>query len=117
MFALGQKTLIFTFADQLDLERDNNHGDTLSAPSLNQKAPERGHEWLPNNENSVEKNIAIVEAGLPVSHDNPYHVFTSGQKWRVVVLVSAAGLFSGLSSNIYFPALDLIAKVKLYSAE
>ncbi|KAF2994154.1 hypothetical protein E8E13_000278 [Curvularia kusanoi] len=110
MFALGQKTLIFSFADQIDLERDNNHGDTPSVLSLKEKASEGGREGTPINDNSSEKNLAIIEAGFPVSHDRPYHVFTSGQKWRVVVLVGAAGLFSGLSSNIYFPALDLIAK-------
>lgn len=40
-----------------------------------------------------------------------YHVFTRTQKWGVVVLIGIAGLFSGLSSNIYFPALDAIAQV------
>ncbi|KAF3025131.1 hypothetical protein E8E14_014676 [Neopestalotiopsis sp. 37M] len=42
--------------------------------------------------------------------DEPYHVFTSRQRWFVVVIIGAAGLFSGLSSNIYFPALDAIAQ-------
>lgn len=41
----------------------------------------------------------------------PYHVFSHGKKWSVVILIGVAGLFSGLSSNIYFPALDAIAKV------
>lgn len=43
--------------------------------------------------------------------DEPYHVFSRGTKWTVVILIGVAGLFSGLSSNIYFPALDAIAKV------
>lgn len=43
----------------------------------------------------------------------PYHVFSHGKKWSIVVLIGVAGLFSGLSSNIYFPALDAIAKVSL----
>lgn len=41
----------------------------------------------------------------------PYHVFSHGKKWSIVILIGVAGLFSGLSSNIYFPALDAIAKV------
>ncbi|KAK0612793.1 major facilitator superfamily domain-containing protein [Bombardia bombarda] len=42
--------------------------------------------------------------------EQPYHVFTKWQKWFVIVIIGTAGLFSGLSSNIYFPALDQIAK-------
>lgn len=40
-----------------------------------------------------------------------FHSFTKRQKWGVIIMIGAAGLFSGLSSNIYFPALDLIATV------
>jgi hypothetical protein len=40
-----------------------------------------------------------------------YHIFTSRQKWSLVFVISAAGLFSGLSSNIYFPAEAQIAQV------
>lgn len=43
--------------------------------------------------------------------EEPYHVFGKSQKWFVVVTIGMAGLFSGLSSNIYFPSLDAIAKV------
>ncbi|KAJ0115548.1 major facilitator superfamily transporter [Diaporthe amygdali] len=39
-----------------------------------------------------------------------YHVFSRSKKWAIVILIGIAGLFSGLSSNIYFPALDAIAK-------
>jgi hypothetical protein len=40
-----------------------------------------------------------------------YHVFSSGRKKQLVYIVSLAGLFSPLSSNIYFPALGAIADV------
>ncbi|KAK1997853.1 major facilitator superfamily transporter [Colletotrichum falcatum] len=39
-----------------------------------------------------------------------YHVFPRKKKWFVIILIGAAGLFSGLSSNIYFPALDTISE-------
>ncbi|KAH8897306.1 MFS general substrate transporter [Thozetella sp. PMI_491] len=42
--------------------------------------------------------------------DEPYHTFSPKQKWFVVILIGVAGLFSGLSSNIYFPSLDAISK-------
>ncbi|KAI8200943.1 Itaconate transport protein [Colletotrichum sp. SAR 10_65] len=44
------------------------------------------------------------------SPDPPYHVFSKNEKWMVIVIIGAAGLFSGLSSNIYFPSLDAIAQ-------
>ncbi|KAH8590378.1 major facilitator superfamily transporter multidrug resistance [Bisporella sp. PMI_857] len=40
----------------------------------------------------------------------PYHVFSYKEKWLVVAIIGVAGLFSGLSSNIYFPALDTVAR-------
>ncbi|KAH6972475.1 major facilitator superfamily transporter [Ilyonectria sp. MPI-CAGE-AT-0026] len=40
----------------------------------------------------------------------PYHIFSQKQKWFVIAIIGVAGLFSGLSSNIFFPSLDAIAK-------
>ncbi|KAI8631142.1 MFS general substrate transporter [Xylariaceae sp. FL1651] len=42
-----------------------------------------------------------------------YHIFTPRQKWNLVVVIGVAGLFSGLSSNIYFPAEERIANVSI----
>ncbi|KAI9690643.1 MAG: hypothetical protein M1820_009950 [Bogoriella megaspora] len=39
----------------------------------------------------------------------PYHILSKRQKWILVSLVSLAGMFSPLSSNIYFPAIDTIS--------
>ncbi|KAK7542299.1 synaptic vesicle transporter [Phyllosticta citribraziliensis] len=39
-----------------------------------------------------------------------YHVYTRRQKLAIVLLVSLAAAFSPLASNIYFPALEIIAK-------
>lgn len=44
--------------------------------------------------------------------EQPFHVFNKRQKWFVVIIIGVAGLFSGLSSNIYFPSLDAIARVQ-----
>lgn len=41
----------------------------------------------------------------------PYHVFSRTRKLQIVYIVSAAAIFSPLSSNIYFPALGAISKV------
>ncbi|KAH6665357.1 major facilitator superfamily transporter [Plectosphaerella plurivora] len=48
-----------------------------------------------------------VSVPEPVEQD--YHIFTRRQKWLVILIIGGAGLFSGLSSNIYFPALQQIA--------
>jgi hypothetical protein len=47
---------------------------------------------------------------LQGSLDPPKHVFSRAKKKRLVYLVSLAAMFSPLSSNIYFPALDTIAQ-------
>ncbi|KAI1122939.1 MFS general substrate transporter [Nemania abortiva] len=53
----------------------------------------------------------IFDLWLTVGMQEWYHIFTPRQKWSMVFVIGAAGLFSGLSSNIYFPAEDQIARV------
>lgn len=53
----------------------------------------------------------LPDAAAIEQPEEPYHIFPKRKKWVVVWIVGAAGLFSGLSSNIYFPSLDAIAKV------
>ena len=48
--------------------------------------------------------------------ESPYHVFALRKKKQLAYIASFAGLFSPLSSNIYFPALDAIANVRLPTA-
>ncbi|PYH88443.1 MFS general substrate transporter [Aspergillus ellipticus CBS 707.79] len=40
----------------------------------------------------------------------PHHIFTRSRKLEMVCIVSLAAIFSPLSSNIYFPALDEVSK-------
>ncbi|TDZ32369.1 Itaconate transport protein [Colletotrichum spinosum] len=40
----------------------------------------------------------------------PEQVKPSARKWVVIVIIGSAGLFSGLSSNIYFPSLEAISQ-------
>ncbi|KAJ5060319.1 major facilitator superfamily transporter [Bipolaris maydis] len=47
-------------------------------------------------------------ASLP--EDEVYHVFGNNERWGVVAMIGVAGLFSGLSSNIFFPSLDAISQ-------
>ncbi|KAJ7689586.1 MFS general substrate transporter [Mycena rosella] len=41
--------------------------------------------------------------------EEPYSIFTSGEKWFIVSLIAFGGLFSPLSANIYFPAIPTLA--------
>lgn len=55
--------------------------------------------------------VNLPSAGQPDTSDNtPYHVFTRKRKWLLVYIISLAATFSPLSSNIYFPAINTIAK-------
>lgn len=47
----------------------------------------------------------------------PYSIYTRKKKWFIVGLTSFAGLFSPLSSNIYFPAIPTLMKVFHKSTE
>lgn len=48
--------------------------------------------------------------GQKPGEEKPYHVFSERQKWFLIIIIGVAGMFSGLSSNIYFPSLNIIAK-------
>ncbi|KAH6641867.1 major facilitator superfamily transporter [Chaetomium tenue] len=48
--------------------------------------------------------------------EEAYHVFSKGRKRLLIGIIGVAGLFSGLSSNIYFPSLDAIARARRTSA-
>ncbi|KAF4920640.1 Itaconate transport protein [Colletotrichum viniferum] len=52
----------------------------------------------------------VEEQDDEAGDDEPYHVFPKRQKWLVIVIIATAGLFSGLSSNIYNPSLDAVAQ-------
>jgi hypothetical protein len=59
---------------------------------------------------SSSSSILSAKKKLP---EPPYHVLTRTKKKKLVYIVSLAGLFSPLSSNIYFPALGQVATVRL----
>jgi hypothetical protein len=70
-----------------------------------------GSVWLKQPEDIV-LQFQFSENGSGTEYfDPPHHVFSKKKKKQLVYLVSLAAMFSPLSSNIYFPALDTIAKV------
>jgi hypothetical protein len=111
-----------------------------SAEVLTRNAP-AGKIWLPRhvhlrqgsqNNNFVElrplsATSLLSRGGSSESEDDgeagfrdppqPYHVFSKQKKLRLAYLVSLAAVFSPLSSNIYFPALNTISAVSGDSLE
>ncbi|KAF2763176.1 MFS general substrate transporter [Pseudovirgaria hyperparasitica] len=58
-----------------------------------------------------EEHGADIEAAPSVRSEAPiYSVFTLGQKQFIVFMTALAGLFSPLSANIYFPALNTLTE-------
>lgn len=82
-------------AERDDEDLEDYLGDTSSRP-----------EYVTSSASS----LYSLDKALP---EPPYHVFTLAKKKQLVYIVSLAGLFSPLSSNIYFPALGQIATVRL----
>ncbi|KAK2043840.1 major facilitator superfamily transporter [Colletotrichum somersetense] len=59
-----------------------------------------------------------VENQYPQDNENgePFSIYPRKQKWIIIVIIGLAGLFSGLSSNIYNPSLDAISRELKVSA-
>lgn len=60
---------------------------------------------------SAKEGTASFDLERQPTPSPPYHVFTRSYKLQIVYIVSAAAIFSPLSSNIYFPALGMISRV------
>lgn len=60
--------------------------------------PENTHQAKPR------QQLADVQA-LPTTHS----IFSKWEKRFIVVVASAAGFFSPISANIYFPSLEVLA--------
>lgn len=107
LYVAGSNIRVFSVRNQFDSElyEDDRTTRTLSSRSstrrvatLSQIGDEEGRLNL----------TGVDDKPLP---EAPYHVYSNRKRWLVVILIGSAGLFSGLSSNIYFPALDAISKV------
>jgi hypothetical protein len=71
--------------------------------------------WLSSPENLI-LQFQFTDEDEAEFFDPPHHIFDRAKKKRLVYLVSLAAVFSPLSSNIYFPALNEIALVCIVRA-
>lgn len=56
---------------------------------------------------SKDENAAGAGAAEP---EPPFSIFSRSEKTFIVIIASLAALFSPLSANIYYPALNILAK-------
>lgn len=107
------------FAQQEYSEKDNA-GRGLSNPSYRDPIPLQSNDSTPHQIDLSHDSIPFQSSGEPVSRDPeaserlpsgpPYFVFTTRQKQYIIVMTAWGSLFSPLSSNIYFPALNTLPK-------
>jgi hypothetical protein len=104
VYTIEKRTLTLSSTDTFDLEQCTD--DRTSLIAMNKAVKRDSGRSIPLSDKGHTFAGARGSAAL-----KPYHVYSARQKWTVVVLIGVAGLFSGLSSNIYFPSIDAIAKV------
>lgn len=63
-----------------------------------------------NDENVVSNADAVLGGSVSRTSTAPYSIFTENQKRYIVFTASWAGFFSPVSSQIYFPALNTLAR-------
>ncbi|KAF2255329.1 MFS general substrate transporter [Trematosphaeria pertusa] len=98
VFTMGHNIRMFSIRHQFDPESFRKEEFTFTTPRDAPPVP----------------SIASIEkyqdsAGGTIGKA-PYHVFTYGEKWPLVLIVGAAAIFPGLTATIYLPALDRIAR-------
>ncbi|KAF2010006.1 MFS general substrate transporter [Aaosphaeria arxii CBS 175.79] len=114
LYVAGSNVRVFSVQNQFDSELYEDDRTTRSSFSLPSQRRSDIVLGLEENKRNPDDNEAVTtpQDTKPLP-EAPYHVFSNKERWVVVVLIGSAGLFSGLSSNIYFPALDAIAQVCL----
>lgn len=67
--------------------------------------PEQSQEIVEPSEKQLQETRQVT------ADEAPYHTYKLGTKKLIVLIISAVGTLSGLSSNIYFPAQAQLSKV------
>lgn len=63
-----------------------------------------------NHNHEAPKGETLAKTPTAISQHKPYTSFTTGQKWFIVGMASAASFFSPLSGQIYFPVLPVLTQ-------
>lgn len=96
----------------LDRPRDDQSRLDSSADTVIESSPAKRSISQPASPNAKRRSSHLLLKCMSVQ-DAPYHVLSFQSKRHLVYIISFAALFSPLSSNIYFPAIDNIATVSI----
>ncbi|KAH8693414.1 major facilitator superfamily domain-containing protein [Phaeosphaeriaceae sp. PMI808] len=112
VYVTGTSLQAFAARNQFDPEAYNDDRTSWTRPRRYEHGSLRASSWDSEQDWVAspisEKRGTIMGGG--VVEEEVYHVFEKREKWNVVAMIGVAGLFSGLSSNIFFPSLDAISK-------
>lgn len=122
VYAMGSSNVrMFSFRHQFDPEYSPDSGfdftQTLADSQKTFIRQESLAEYPSSAEGTIGKAIGSLRDGKASSTSNeeeiqePYHVYTSKEKWTLVAIAGAAGSFPMLTLNMYLPALGRIATV------
>lgn len=96
-----------------DGNRDSSHSDSDShaEPTFESTAASKEAGSQQNAVTSPDTEVGDLErSGTRTSSTLAYSVFSPGMKRYIVIAASCAGFFSPISSQIYFPAMNTLAK-------
>ena len=124
VFAMGSSNIrMFSVRHQFDTEYSGDAGfdftQTLDKSQATLTKPQSFVEYRRSSEGTIGTAIGSVREGKiqknveDVEIEEPYHVFTRSEKWTLVAIAGAAGSVPMLTFNMYLPALDRIATVRL----
>ncbi|KAJ4295064.1 hypothetical protein N0V90_007072 [Kalmusia sp. IMI 367209] len=111
LYVSGSNVRVFSIQYQFDSEHYEDDRTTWTLPSASDSGSIRSSGDCEAAGSEPKVGDAAVTSRVSIPRlEPPYHVFSYREKWSVVIMIGVAGLFSGLSSNIYFPSLDAIAR-------
>jgi len=112
---------MFSLRHQFDTELFRDHADDVVQTANQQKEMESSQKSLSVGEfrgfdgPMVQIKSDESPGGFSIWQnekvEQPYHVFDMREKWRLVAIVGAAGIFQALTFNIYLPTLNRIGLV------
>lgn len=92
-----------------DQDEDENNSSAANIESKRISAKEF-EEHRQNALPEDQENVDLERSGTRASSTVEYSAFSTGLKRYIVIAASCAGFFSPLSSQIYFPAVNTLAK-------
>jgi multidrug resistance protein len=92
-----------------DDDKNDTASITRTAGGVNNETVQPRTKDEPHNEQVEVKNEPATTLERTATNDRPYTSFNSRQKAIIVLVATLGGSFSPFTTNIYFPAIDIIS--------